>query len=512
MFDNMFDWFWEFLYRIAFWINQLLDGVFKIFLFFSGSAPDSVNVEFTGRADGNILKLIFDDSTIPFWLAGFTILAGAVFLISLAFGMFRTEFAEDSGKQKGKVAKATFKGIMTLVLIPAIFGIGIMATTTLLSGLVEAMAGETYEGYSFAQQIFDVCVPENSWQHGALKWDKPIGEMDDIISFKQYNYVIQYIGGILILFVIGVSAINVMGRLIDIVLLYIISPFVIAVTPLDEGNRLGIWKDLVISKFLSIAGIILCYYIFFQCMNIINDVLVGDSFIIKLSKLLFAIAGALASNKGSHIITNLVGHNTALLEGQQQQLAVSTLGHGAMLGVSTAFKLGKGAWKAGRATAGRVGTAGMETLQSIKDNPYGFLPGSGSSSGRNTSVNTTNSMQSRAEGYSANGSGGSGGTNNNTTGNNLPFSEFGNNNQNNSNSNQNTSQTMQNGQGFNNQQNNGANGTQETPMPDSNGGVAGQTQNGNTMSNDGGGVIKDTLDKGQSFNDKGNSDNGGEKK
>ena len=341
MFDNMFDWFWEFLYNVARWINQLVDGIFKIFLYFSGSAPDSVNVEFSGRPDGNILKLIFDDRAIPFWLAGFTILAGAIFVISLAFGLFRTEFAEDTGKTKAKVIKSAFKGIMTLVLIPALFGIGIIATTTLFSGLVEAMAGNgnTVEDFSFAQQIFDVCVPEYDTSHGKKSWDISASALQEIVSLKNYNYVIQYIGGILVMFIIGISALNVMGRLIDIVLLYIISPFVVAITPLDEGNRLGIWKDLVFSKFLSVAGIILSYYIFFQCMNIVNAVLVGNSFIIKLSKLLFAIAGALASNKGSNVITNLVGHNTALLEGQQQSIAVSSVGHGAMLGLTAGGKI-----------------------------------------------------------------------------------------------------------------------------------------------------------------------------
>ena len=500
MFDSMFDWVWDFLYKIAQWINQLLDGIFRIFLFFSGSAPDSVNIEFTGRPDGNILKLIFDDSTIPFWLVGFTILAGAIFIISLAFGMFRTEFAEDTGKTKAKVLKSAFKGIMTLVLIPALFGIGIMATTTLLSGLVDAMAGSSAEDYSFAQQIFDICMPEYDTTYGTLSWDAPASEVNNFISFEDYNYFIQYFAGILIIVILGITALNVMGRLIDIVLLYIISPVVVAVTPLDEGNRLGIWKDLVISKFLSVAGIIICYYIFFQCMNIVNSILIGNSFIVNLAKLLFAIAGALTANKGSHIITNLVGHNTALLEGQQQGIMASTVTHGAMMGLSGAFKIGKGAWKlgkgsvnAGKKLGGGVGKIlGIEKTPQISSDAKAII---GAISGINSSVNTANSIQSRAKGFNAEKNSSQGNTNN--TSNNQPLNNLGSNSSQGSQNNANN--VMQNGQGFNGKTNGGeGQGNGEMPMPDNSGGMIQQSPQQTMPSADG--SIKSAISEGQGFN------------
>ena len=96
----MFDWWWEFLYNISYWINQLLDIVYKLFLFFSGSAPAEVNMEFTGRADGNVLADVFSLNTIPIWFLGFVLIAGTLFLICIIIAMLRSEWAKDNKEAK----------------------------------------------------------------------------------------------------------------------------------------------------------------------------------------------------------------------------------------------------------------------------------------------------------------------------------------------------------------------------------------------------------------------------
>ena len=157
---------------------------------------------------------------------------------------------------------------------------------------------------------------------------------------QDYNYLVAYIGGLIMLFTIGISVLTVIGRIIELVLLYVISPLVFAVTPLDEGNRMGIWKDLVISKFLSVGGMIVCYYIFFLVMGYINkEVLTSNTFTVKIAKLLLAIGGSLTANKGGLLITNLVGHNSALIEGQQQGIMGQTVMGGAMAGLKVVGSL-----------------------------------------------------------------------------------------------------------------------------------------------------------------------------
>ena len=332
----MFDWWWKFLYNISYWINQLLDTIFKLFLYFSGSAPANVNMEITGRADGNIISAVFSNSTIHKWFLGFTLIAGSLFLVCFVIAIIRTEWAKDNKEAKLKVVISSAKGIMMLVLIPAIFGLAVMCTTTIMRELVGAMSGGAENDYSFAQQLFNCCLPDGV---GEPSWQMEYSRLEVFLdkagkSMQDYNYLVAYIGGLIMLFTIGISVLTVIGRIIELVLLYVISPIVFAVTPLDEGNRMGIWKDLVISKFLSVGGMIVCYYIFFLVMGYINkEVLTTNTFTVKIAKLLLAIGGSLTANKGGLLITNLVGHNSALIEGQQQGIMGQTAMGGAMAGL-----------------------------------------------------------------------------------------------------------------------------------------------------------------------------------
>jgi len=356
----MFEWWWEFLYSISRAINQCIDALFKLFLFFAGASNADINSELTGSASGNILKTVFSTNTVAIWFAGFFLLSVLVFGVSIIIGLIRTEWVgKDNKEGKVKIFKSSLKGALMVALMPAIFGIAIRAATILLGGLVGAMSGTSTTADSFAQQLFDICMPGTN----QCPWDSSYGTLVGFLnaenlqnstnlSMHDYNFFIAYIGGIIMLFVLGLSVLNLIERIIDLVFLYIISPVVVAVSPLDEGNRLGIWKDLTIAKFLSISGMVICFYIYFLFMNIVNNLLLDNgSFLIGFAKLLCAIGGALAARKGGLLISNLVGHNTALIEGQQQGLAAQAIG--------TGFRAGLGVIGAlGHASLGLLGLAG----------------------------------------------------------------------------------------------------------------------------------------------------------
>jgi hypothetical protein len=350
----MFEWWWEFLYNISHAINQCIDALFKLFLFFAGASDADINSELTGSGSGNILKTIFSTNTVAIWFTGFLILSVLVFGVSVIVGLIRSEWVgKDNKEGKVKIFKASLKGALMVALMPAIFGIAVRASTILLSGLVGAMSGTATSDDSFAQQLFNICMPDSVNKY---PWDSSYyylqGLLPEGFSMHDYNFFVAYIGGIIMLFVLGISVLNLIERIIDLVFLYIISPAVIAVSPLDEGNRLGIWKDLTVAKFLSIAGMLICFYIYFLFMNIVNNLLLNNgSFLVGFAKLLCAIGGALAARKGGLLISNLVGHNTALIEGQQQGLAAQAIGTGFRAGLGVIGSLG-------HASLGLLGLAG----------------------------------------------------------------------------------------------------------------------------------------------------------
>lgn len=341
----MFEWWWQFLYNISEWINGCIDGLYKLFLFFAGVAPPDVNQEIAGDADTNILVNIFSDNSITVMLLGFLGFAALVFTISIILGLVRSEWAsKDNGEGKLKVLKQSLKGFLIIFLIPTIFSLGIWATSILLSAINAGMAGTSSSDYNLAQKLFEICLPENPSAPGTPAWNDGYSAISSWgWDLHSYNYLVAYLGGIIILFIIGLAALNLVERIIDLVFLYLVSPFVIAVSPLDEGNRLGIWKDLVISKLLSVAGMVICFYIYFLCLPIVDKIFVGDSFLVRLGYLLFAIGGALAARKGGLLISNLVGHNTALIEGQQAGQTAQIVGTGFRAGLGIVTGLAGGA-------------------------------------------------------------------------------------------------------------------------------------------------------------------------
>lgn len=348
----MFDWWWNFLYNLSYWLNKCIDTLYKLFLFFAGAAPAEVNQEIAGNSDANILVNIFADHRITVLFLGFLGFAGLVFTISIIIGLIRSEWAsKDNSEGKVKVLKHSLKGFLLVFLIPTIFSVGIWATSILLSSVVQGMSGTDPNSFSLAQKLFEICLPESSSTISPVWTDSYSNLTNWGWDMTEYNYLIAYIGGLIILFVIGLAALNLVERIIDLVFLYVVSPFIIAVSPLDEGNRLGIWKDLVISKLLSVAGMLVCFYIYFLCMGLVEKMLTANTFIVKFAYLLFAIGGALAARKGGLLISNLVGHNTALIEGQQAGQTAQVVGTGfrAGLGVITGLAgsaihlLGRGA-------------------------------------------------------------------------------------------------------------------------------------------------------------------------
>lgn len=365
----MFDWWWQFIYNISKAINSCIDSLYKLFLFFAGVAPPEISQEISGGEDTNILVRIFTDNSVSVLFLGFLGFAALIFTISIIIGLVRSEWAsKDNGEGKLKVLKQSLKGFLLVFLIPTVFSIGIWATSILLSSIVQGMAGTDTNSYSLAQKLFEICMPENSNMTITPQWTDSWNDLTNWgWDMTEYNYTIAIIAGIIILFIVGLSSLNLVERIIDLVFLYLVSPFVIAVSPLDEGNRLGIWKDLVISKLLSVAGMVVCFYIYFLCLPIVDKIFASDTFIVRLGYLIFAIGGALAARKGGLLISNLVGHNTALIEGQQAGQTAQIVGTGfrAGLGIITGLTggalhlLGRGA---GAATGGIANAAAANTV------------------------------------------------------------------------------------------------------------------------------------------------------
>jgi hypothetical protein len=297
-----------------------------------------------GASTGNLLETFFNNSTIQFIFWAFMIVSFFFFFVAIIIGIARSELTgEDNKHPKLKVLRRAAISLLTILFMPVIFGVAVQAASLLLGAVVEIMGGSVAEESALAQKIFEICLPVRKDTGTELvPWNETIPFIELRYSLSDFNYIVGFVGSAVLLCILAAAALRLVGRLIDVLMLFLISPFVLAASPLDDGQRFGVWRDLVVSKLLGVAGMVLSLYLYFILMDVLSSIFTGTTFLSGVFYLVFAIGGAFSALKGGILISNMVGHNTAMIDGQQQNNAAQMIGHTAMRGAGMAWGLAKG--------------------------------------------------------------------------------------------------------------------------------------------------------------------------
>ena len=98
-------------------------------------------------------------------------------------------------------------------------------------------------------------------------------------------------------------------RIISLILLYIVSPFSVASSILDDGAHFKLWRDQVMIKFFTCYGMILALNIFVMLTNIVinPDVVFFDNdFLNFCMKAMIIVGGAFGLNRAMALVGNLI--------------------------------------------------------------------------------------------------------------------------------------------------------------------------------------------------------------
>lgn len=87
-----------------------------------------------------------------------------------------------------------------------------------------------------------------------------------------YNYLIGYAAGLIILGMLLNLLIGVIRRLFELVTLFVVSPAVVALMPLDGGDKFKTWKDNFIKRVFSAYGPIIGMNLCFMVLELLQDV------------------------------------------------------------------------------------------------------------------------------------------------------------------------------------------------------------------------------------------------
>lgn len=331
-------WFYKLLYSMMQGILKLCDTVYQVVLVLCGMKKN------TESGDG-LLESLAKDSTIKMVFKWVAILGVCVLVVVVAIAVIRAVLSrklDDPVKSQKAVASRTISSIIIMILIPVFFFTFITLVGDATQYIIDSMNVSTETGqvmksasdWSVAQEVFETATGQNCSY--TLSADKFADQYP--IDPNNVNYIIGIFGGAIVLVAMFMMGFKLAERIFMLIFYYIISPLVLAVSPLDDGNRFAIWRDSVIAKLLASGGIIVCISLFLVCMPVIKKfgiTVFGNTLTAQVFNLLFIIAGSFFASRGGEIIANLVGDNIGANEGRDTADSLRKATAGLKIGTAT---------------------------------------------------------------------------------------------------------------------------------------------------------------------------------
>ncbi len=345
-----FSWFFA-INKGVYWIINAMESAYG---YLAGIKPISNSADMdTGGAEevGDILLGNFRDSRIQqvyFW---FLIFATIILALALAIGMIKACFVQDDqlGARR-KMIEKSIGAFLLMILLPIIIYIGVVATGALfrfVQGVMLKAIGNDSGG--IAQSLHEACLPQGYDANCKYLIDPDTGEWLSYNTLSStgdngdYQYFLGMIAGGILVYVLLAICTSLVERLIEVVFFYLIGPFVLARTPLDDGGSFKLWKDIIIAKLLSAGGVILCMYLYLLLLGNINAWFTPQwsepaiEYVSKtMVRVFFVIGGAFAVKKGALSIAQVISSNTGISEGMSQGQSLHMLSSGLRLGMGIA--------------------------------------------------------------------------------------------------------------------------------------------------------------------------------
>ena len=182
--------------------------------------------------------------------------------------------------------------------------------------------------------------------------EKSIYDLDTVnedfdIGVAAFDYVVLLLTCFKLLQTLATIILNCVGRIFNMLMLYLISPLILAVSPLDDGGKFKQWTTAFVVQSLSVFGTVISMRVLLLFMPIIVDdklVIFSNPVANLLTKLIIILGGFEVAEKATSLITGILADNA----GWQSITAgdMSGTAKGAVdWGKRSAFRVGTGALK-----------------------------------------------------------------------------------------------------------------------------------------------------------------------
>ncbi len=406
IFELFWTYFSELLLTVLVMFCSLLDVVAKIFDVFAGVSK----VTFQNK-ETYLLDMFFEMKEVSLAFSVITVMAVVICFI---FTIIKTaqsigDMTLENKNPISKVLADGMKAAVTFMLIPflciAMLQLSSIVTNQAIDAFDAAQGGETTIGtvvFLASSLEADKSMPKknplkmgmanngygnknasnasftDSLRVGYLWGTKDYKDLDLVkkeFHPTNFNYLVGFVSGILIFYVMVTSVMIFIRRIFELLLLYIVSPLFVSTIPLDDGTMFAKWREAFIAKFFSGFGTIFAmryYMLMVQTIASSNLVLYNTSMpsgamINAIMKMLMIIGGAWAVNKAQHLMMQIFNPQMASADQEAANLmkgivigAASTAAGVATGGASTAATAASMAGQAASAMGNAASSAGSD--------------------------------------------------------------------------------------------------------------------------------------------------------
>lgn len=352
-------------------------------------------------------------------------------VITTIFQMIKVEYTTEGAKNsKTPILNKAFKGLCNMVMVPGLCIFGVFIGNQVLDLLDKATkpdadgSAATISGTLFVTAASDAYWREGEWQihlsstnmagalvevavnifpmifnsftdtsnndfvlmdsdrerleaefmSGDLKYSN-IGKVTEYYNYSKINYLLLIFGSCFVIKCLYYTCFGMIVRLYQCGMLFIISPAVIGMTPVNEGG-LGKWRSEFVGQAISAYGVVLAVNIFLVLVRVLlsidmNFSVLGtdnlstfsSSMMTGLLKGIIVIGGCITIEKFSGQLGGYFGAKDALSQGKDLEKGVKDQ---AKKAVGTAVQVGMMASGVGGAAMGAMRGMGKGIASGVK--------------------------------------------------------------------------------------------------------------------------------------------------
>lgn len=308
----MFDWVWTLLYQVSKTLFRLTDGLVQCANYLCGVDPIRVDGE-----EVDFLEYILTSDQIGFAFRVAALIGIIVVVLFSVIAILRTLAKEKAEGTPMQIVGKAIKSILSFLFIPMIMIVVVNAGNVFMKAMYEAtiQGGSSLGDFLFKAFAIESGVAEADVDaflaNPALDW-RNTSDVWGLMDLGNFEFIFSWIAGGVILSSIGVSMMYFVSRALSIAVLYIVAPFSIGASVIDDGARFKLWREQIIIKFLTGYGMMIAINVFaMMCLLVMNPTLVffsKGSFTDYLMKLLLIAGGGVALKQTMALIGNLVSN------------------------------------------------------------------------------------------------------------------------------------------------------------------------------------------------------------